>query len=212
MTLDDVVLVAPNAYPRHREFNLECAHVVSHYADELRDVDGGVILRIWLVASPEVQEDEFAELMRVAELTRTFDFEGYWSTSLRKRQELTLTFVEQGCLRVAARYGWDEAPFAGAGARVREADFVFGRFARRPKASPDRTRKAGIWFEVDEARAVVELRVVDRFGEVVDRHPVAETDPVEWWYVPYLGTVHWLDSSTIELRSKAMHPKTFEVR
>lgn len=119
-----------------------------------------------------------------------------------EKEECALNWLIQGLLKLSQELDLDREGFIKAADKVRELDYQNVRSWLKPRPSPEGILKADVVVDhrIHEARIIG--RILDTEGMVLSEHFLIAEKPDEFMFAPILGSLHWIDSKTVELRSK----------
>ncbi|MBT2684529.1 hypothetical protein [Bacillus sp. ISL-37] len=151
-----------------------------------------------LINCMESPEDEVTTTTDgFTEVSVQLDIDSYFSLSNLEKKRLILEIINEGIVKVANEYSWEQVEFNRITAEIKERNYV-NEYVWAQKSSPDRKYKAEVFCTHDIDCFTATLNIRDkRSGGFVKSKKVLQERPHELVFTQYLGSLKWVFDRTV---------------
>lgn len=139
------------------------------------------------------------EVLGIATVFEPFDVGALATRPAREQQEVFLARLHGAAMRAADQFGWERGPLEAGERAIRERDFVFEFFWKKPLANPDRRWRVQAFVAASPFPTRVWLVFTDRSGTEVRRVLLSEGANCPGGIAFVLGEIGWVDATTVRV-------------
>lgn len=149
------------------------------------------------VESPEAGVESSTD--GFTEVSVQLDIDSYFSLSNLEKKRLILVKINEGIVKVANEYLWDQVVFNRITAEIKERNYV-NEYVWVQKSSPDRKYTAEVFCTHDIDYFSATLNIKDKkSGDLVKTKKVLQERPHELIFTQYLGDLKWVSDRTLAM-------------
>ncbi|MDH6310605.1 hypothetical protein M2451_003476 [Dysgonomonas sp. PFB1-18] len=125
-----------------------------------------------------------------------FDFKMYFSLDKFKKKRMQLEAINEGMVHIAKQEGWDTNSLQDAYNNCLERDLEYQFNIGKPKSSPNRRCKIGLWCNWDIDIIEVYWILYDKSGNEIKREKFIEKYSLQGIFIYYVKW-QWLDNNKV---------------
>ncbi len=141
------------------------------------------------------------ELLNVLHINEPFDFSLLETNDSVAIKQAFLELLRRAIARGVHEKKWDQRPFDAAYRAVVDDGYLLESATGTKITSPDRKRRAQVWYRVDTFATTLGVEFFDARGRKKGRLVLGEIEPT--WIALHnaLGNFRWIDDKTVELHA-----------
>lgn len=197
------VYIKSVALNRKIEFRDEAEVINTVYTSNIEVFNTKDIWRFIVVLTDNKSIDwKVEDLKGVIKVIRFFDFEEYWSLSIKKRKEVVLRFLHEGVCFLAEKNNIPKKVFDEAFKLTVQGDIKYSGYWADPIISPNGSLEAKVWIEFDFGISVIQAQVKNLETGDLKKFDLIRPKPHYMFFDRCLGKAYWKSDSEFCLESK----------
>ena len=206
--LNQITLACYTQGHKNQSINSEAWSVPELYCSFLKELESGKVVKVninirnkW--ANKKKNKDKYGDVITVR---NHFDFSVYSILNKQEKKKMQLETVHKGMMQIAEKEGWSIDSLLDAYNQCLERNLEYQFYVGKPKSSPNRKHKIGLWCNWDLDVFEFYWILFDKQNNELKRERFVSKSPYEGEFVYYVKW-NWISESAVVFQDKYKYGK-----
>lgn len=145
------------------------------------------------------KESEIKNFDGICEVSICYPMSNYFKSSNYEKKKILLDLLYKGVELYVKTNKLDLNPFRKAYEKVIEKNYVNHYYVKKPLKSPNRELSAQLFSEHEIDKYYIYVVFKDKQNKILKKELIKTERPNEYLFMQHLGTMKWINNSTVEV-------------